>query len=301
MANQVAAQLIDGKAVAEKKKEEVRTRVEDRVKKGLRPPGLAAVLVGENAASQIYVRKKRSACEAAGILSYSHDLPDDTSQLELLTLIEKLNNDPAVDGILVQLPLPSQISESTVVRQIQPEKDVDGFHPFNMGRLAQGVPLLRPCTPYGIMTALENYGIEVAGKDAVVIGRSNIVGRPMVLELILASATTTVCHSRTADLQAQVERAEILVVAIGKAQAIPGAWVRPGAVVVDVGMNRGPDGKLFGDVEFETARERASWITPVPGGVGPMTVAMLIANTLQAAEHRDAAAAADTQTAAREV
>ncbi len=297
----MAAQLIDGKAVAEKKKEEVRTRVEDRVKKGLRPPGLAAVLVGENAASQIYVRNKRSACEAAGILSYSHDLPDDTSQLELLALIEKLNNDPAVDGILVQLPLPSYISESTVVRQIQPEKDVDGFHPFNMGRLAQGVPLLRPCTPYGIMTALENYGIEVAGKDAVVIGRSNIVGRPMALELILASATTTVCHSRTADLQAQVERAEILVVAIGKAQAIPGAWVRPGAVVVDVGMNRGPDGKLFGDVEFETARERASWITPVPGGVGPMTVAMLIANTLQAAEHRDAAAAADTPTAAREV
>lgn len=296
----MAAQLIDGKAVAAKKKEEVRLRVEQRLKKGLRQPGLAVVLVGDNAASQIYVRNKRRACEAAGILSYSQDLPDDTSQSELLALIDKLNNDPTIDGILVQLPLPSQISQSTVVKQIQPEKDVDGFHPFNMGRLAQGSPLLRPCTPYGIMTALEHYGIEVAGKDAVVIGRSIIVGRPMALELIIASATTTVCHSRTANLQAQVERAEILVVAIGKAEAIPGAWVRPGAVVIDVGMNRGPDGKLLGDVGFAAARERASWITPVPGGVGPMTVAMLIANTLQAAEHRDAAATTDTQTAAGE-
>ncbi len=297
----MAAQLIDGKAVAAKKKEQVRARIEERIKKGLRRPGLAVVLVGDNAASQIYVRNKRRACEAAGILSTSHDLPDNTSQAELLALIEKLNHDPGIDGILVQLPLPAQISQSTIVKHILPEKDVDGFHPFNMGRLAQGSPMLRPCTPYGIMTLFDAYGIEVAGKDAVVIGRSNIVGRPMALELILASATTTVCHSRTADLPAQVERAEILVVAIGKAEAIPGAWVRPGAVVVDVGMNRGPDGKLLGDVEFETARERASWITPVPGGVGPMTVAMLIANTLQAAERRDTAAAADMQTAASEV
>ena len=294
----MTAQLIDGKAVAAKTTEDVRIRVEERVKNGLRRPGLAAVLVGDNAASEIYVRNKRRACDAAGIVSTAHKLPGDTSEPELLELIDQLNDDPDVDGILMQLPLPSQISERKMVKHIVPEKDVDGFHPFNMGRLAQGTPLLRPCTPYGIMTALASYDIDVAGRDAVVIGRSNIVGKPMALELILASATTTVCHSKTADLRGHVGRADILVVAIGKAEAIPGDWIKPGAVVVDVGMNRGQNGQLVGDVEFEAARERAGWITPVPGGVGPLTVAMLIANTLTVAERREKSTPADSQVAA---
>ncbi len=282
----MAAQLIDGKRVAAEVRGDIKHRIEQRVAAGRRRPGLAVVLVGQDAASQIYVRNKRRACEEAGIVSVAHDLAEDTPQADVLALIDRLNDDPDIDGILVQMPLPGQISPDAVIGSIHPDKDVDGFHPHNMGRLAQGAPRLRPCTPYGIMTLLNRYDIGVEGKIAVVVGRSTIVGRPMALELIAGNATTTVCHSRTADLRAEIERAEILVAAIGKPEMISGAWIRSGAAVIDVGMNR-ENGRLVGDVDFEEARKRAGWITPVPGGVGPMTVAMLLKNTLQAAETRD--------------
>jgi methylenetetrahydrofolate dehydrogenase (NADP+)/methenyltetrahydrofolate cyclohydrolase len=285
----MSAQLIDGKQVAGEIRERIRQRVAGRVAAGQRPPGLAVILVGEDPASAIYVRNKRKACEEAGFLSRSYDLEADAGEERLFELIDELNHDPAIDGILVQLPLPPGMDQSKIIERIDPAKDVDGFHPFNVGRLAQRIPLLRPCTPLGVMTLIERYGITVKGRHAVVVGASNIVGRPMCLELLLHGATTTVCHRFTRDLRSEVERAEILVVAVGKPDLIPGGWIQPGAAVFDVGISRLPDGRLAGDVEFEAARERAAYITPVPGGVGPMTVAMLLSNTLDAARLRDLA------------
>jgi methylenetetrahydrofolate dehydrogenase (NADP+)/methenyltetrahydrofolate cyclohydrolase len=282
----MSARIIDGRAVAVQVRGEVRDRVRTRVAAGRRAPGLAVVLVGNDDASSIYVRHKRRACEEVGLISRAHDLPGSTEEARLLALIDELNEDDAIDGILVQLPLPDHIDETKIIEAISPAKDVDGFHPYNLGRLAQKRPLLRPCTPYGVMRLLASTDTSLEGKRAVVVGASNIVGRPMALELLLARCTTTVCHSRTGDLRAEVGSAEILVVAVGKPEFIPGDWVRPGAVVIDVGMNRLANGKLAGDVGFAAASERAAWITPVPGGVGPMTVAILLANTLQAAEAR---------------
>jgi methylenetetrahydrofolate dehydrogenase (NADP+)/methenyltetrahydrofolate cyclohydrolase len=244
------------------------------------------ILVGDDPASEIYVRNKRTACEECGFVSVSHDLPHSTTQTELLSLIEKLNRDPAIDGILVQVPLPDHIDERKVIETITPEKDVDGFHPYNVGRLALRIPLMRPCTPYGVIKLLEHTDVAAKGRHAVIVGASNLVGRPMALELLLAGATVTVCHRFTTDLRPHVEQADILVVAVGKPGIVPGEWVKPGAVVIDVGITRMPDGKLKGDVQFEAARERASWITPVPGGVGPMTVAILMKNTLESAFNR---------------
>jgi len=280
----MTARLLDGKTIAAEIREQVQQRVKERLDKGLRPPGLAVVLVGQNPASQVYVRNKRNACEAVGFYSELHELPGDTGEAALLALIDDLNAREAIDGILVQLPLPPQIDAEKVTERILPTKDVDGFHPYNVGRLALRLPLLRPCTPRGVMTMLHRAGVQLEGLDAVVIGQSNIVGRPMALELLAARCTITVCHSRTRDLAAKARGADVLVAAIGKARFVPGDWVKPGAVVIDVGINRLPDGSLCGDVDFEAAVENASWITPVPGGVGPMTVATLLENTLQAAE-----------------
>ena len=280
------AKLIDGKRIATAVKSEVRAEIDAAIARGLRRPGLAVVMVGNNPASAIYVRNKRRACEEAGVLSVAHDLPQSTSERELLTLIDELNGDPRIDGILVQLPLPDQVRQGAVIDRIDPKKDVDGFHPYNLGRLAQRNPLIRPCTPYGVIRMLDAEGLSVRGLDAVVIGASNIVGRPMSLELLLMGATTTVCHRFTRNLEEQVRRAELLVVAVGKPGIVRGEWIREGAIVVDVGMNRLGNGHLVGDVEFEGARERAAWITPVPGGVGPMTVAMLMRNTLEASLRR---------------
>ena len=279
----MAAKLIDGKAISKALKADVRKATDDLAARGARRPGLAVVMVGEDPASGIYVRNKRLACEETGVVSVAHDLPAGTSEAALVALIDRLNADPAIDGILVQSPLPKHINPHAIIERIDPAKDVDGFHPYNVGRLALRKPLLRSCTPYGIMIMLEKCGIAPRGKDAVIVGQSNIVGRPMALELLAAAATITVCHSATRDLEAHVGRAEILVVATGKPNMIPGAWVREGAVGIDVGINRLPDGKLAGDVHFESARERAGWITPVPGGVGPMTIAALMKNTLESA------------------
>ena len=278
------AQLIDGKALASEIRAEVKVRVDERVKAGRPAPGLAVIQVGADPASAIYVRNKRNACKEAGILSIEHDLPAATSQTELLQLIDTLNADPTVNGILVQLPLPDHIVPHEIIEQIDPLKDVDGLHPFTVGRLAQRIPALRPCTPFGIMKMLEHINIDAKGKHAVIVGASNIVGRPLALEMLLAGATITVCHKFTTDLEAQVRQADILAVAVGKPNLIPGSWVKEGAIVFDVGINRMDDGTLKGDIEFATAAERAAWITPVPGGVGPMTVAMLMHNTLDAAE-----------------
>jgi methylenetetrahydrofolate dehydrogenase (NADP+)/methenyltetrahydrofolate cyclohydrolase len=276
------AQIIDGKAVAAHIREAVKHHVQQTLAHGERLPGLAVVLVGSDPASQVYVRSKRKACTEVGIRSLAHDLPATTTQQQLLELIDRLNEDPDVDGILVQLPLPEHIDGEAVIERIHPDKDVDGFHPYNIGRLALRMPRLRPCTPRGVMTLLETTGQAVQGLDAVVVGQSHIVGRPMALELLLARATVTVCHSRTRNLALHVERADIVVVAIGRPRFIPGEWIRPGAIVIDVGMNRLADGSLVGDVDFDGACRRAGWITPVPGGVGPMTVATLMQNTLQA-------------------
>jgi methylenetetrahydrofolate dehydrogenase (NADP+)/methenyltetrahydrofolate cyclohydrolase len=280
----MSAQLIDGKALAAELRRSMAQRVAARHAGGGRTPGLAVVLVGNDPASEVYVRNKRRGCAEVGIESHAFDLPADTSQNALLELIDELNNDHRIDGILVQLPLPDHIDASTVIERIHPDKDVDGFHPYNIGRLAQRIPLLRPCTPYGIVKMLERYGEKFYGRDAVVVGASNIVGRPMALELLLLGATVTICHRFTENLRRHVEAADILVVAVGKPHLIPGAWIKPGATVVDVGMNRLPDGKLTGDVEFDAAAQRAGMITPVPGGVGPMTVTMLLENTLTAAD-----------------
>jgi methylenetetrahydrofolate dehydrogenase (NADP+)/methenyltetrahydrofolate cyclohydrolase len=282
----MAAQIIDGKRIAQLVRAEVAQSVAVLTARGARVPGLAVVLVGQNPASAVYVRNKRRACEEVGLHSIAHDLPADTCEAALLQLVATLNADPAIDGILVQLPLPPQIRARAVIEAIDPAKDVDGFHPYNLGRLVQREPLLRPCTPYGVMRMLQQLGLSARGLDAVVVGASNIVGRPMALELLLAGATTTVCHSQTRALSAQVARAELLVVAVGRAGMVHGEWIRPGAIVIDVGMNRLADGKLVGDVEFEPAAERAAWITPVPGGVGPMTVAMLLQNALEASMRR---------------
>jgi methylenetetrahydrofolate dehydrogenase (NADP+) / methenyltetrahydrofolate cyclohydrolase len=280
------ARLIDGKAIAHSLRNQVRGAIDALIASGSRRPGLAVVLVGDNPASEVYVRNKRRSCEEVGVLSVAHDLPADTTEAELLALIAELNEQPSIDGILVQLPLPPQIRGRAVIEAIDPAKDVDGLHPYNLGRLAQREPLLRACTPYGVIKMLQHIGVAPSGMRAVVVGASSIVGRPMALELLLARSTVTVCHTGTRDLRAEVERAEVLVAAVGKAGFVPGEWVRPGAAVFDVGINRGPDGKLVGDVEFETAARRAGWITPVPGGLGPMTIAMLLSNTLDAANLR---------------
>ncbi len=280
----MSAQIIDGKAIAQAVRNQVAERVAARKSAGKRAPGLAVILVGANPASQVYVGSKRRACEEVGFISKSYDLPSETTEQQLLELIDELNEDSAIDGILVQLPLPAHIDSTLVVERIHPHKDVDGFHPYNVGRLAQRIPALRPCTPKGIMTLIERSHIKTHGLNAVVVGASNIVGRPMTLELLLAGCTTTTCHRFTDDLQAQVSRADLLVVAVGKPNFIPGDWIKPGAVVIDVGINRLEDGRLVGDVEYAVAAERASYITPVPGGVGPMTVASLIENTLIACE-----------------
>jgi methylenetetrahydrofolate dehydrogenase (NADP+) / methenyltetrahydrofolate cyclohydrolase len=287
----MTARLIDGKALAREVKAAVRSAIEESVARGRPRPGLAVVKVGEDPASAVYVRGKRLACEEVGINSFAYDLPRATTEARLLALIDDLNHDEQVDGILVQLPLPELIGKTAVIERIAPVKDVDGFHPYNIGRLAQRIPLMRPCTPYGVIRLLEHIGAPFKGQNAVVVGASNIVGRPMSLELLLTGATATVCHRFTADLEEHVSRADILIVAAGKPGLIPGHWVRPGSIVIDVGMNRLPDGHLVGDVDCAIARERAAWITPVPGGVGPMTVAMLMHNTLQAAQRRRAGAA----------
>ncbi|MDY4378189.1 bifunctional methylenetetrahydrofolate dehydrogenase/methenyltetrahydrofolate cyclohydrolase FolD [Pectobacterium brasiliense] len=280
----MAAKIIDGKTIAQQVKDEVAARVTQRLAEGKRAPGLAVVLVGENPASQIYVASKRKVCEEVGFISRSYDLPITTTESELLALIDKLNAAQTIDGILVQLPLPEGIDNTKVIERISPSKDVDGFHPYNVGRLCQRAPMLRACTPRGIITLLERYNIDTFGLNAVVVGASNIVGRPMSLELLLAGCTTTVTHRFTKNLRHHIENADLLVVAVGKPGFIPGEWIKPGAIVLDVGINRLESGKVVGDVEFETAQERASYISPVPGGVGPMTVATLIQNTLQACE-----------------
>ncbi|HHX8464138.1 TPA: bifunctional methylenetetrahydrofolate dehydrogenase/methenyltetrahydrofolate cyclohydrolase FolD [Vibrio diabolicus] len=280
----MTAQNIDGTLISQTVRSEVAARVKARVEAGLRAPGLAVVLVGEDPASQVYVGSKRRACEEVGFVSKSFDLPASSSEEELLALIDELNNDDEIDGILVQLPLPAGIDTTHVLERIHPEKDVDGFHPYNVGRLAQRIPKLRSCTPKGIITLLDRYNIELRGKHAVVVGASNIVGRPMTLELLLAGSTTTTCHRFTKDLESHVRQADVVVVAVGKPNFIPGEWIKKGAVVIDVGINRLDSGKLVGDVEYDKARESASFITPVPGGVGPMTVASLIENTMLACE-----------------
>ncbi|GHZ25312.1 methylenetetrahydrofolate dehydrogenase/methenyltetrahydrofolate cyclohydrolase [Vibrio cholerae] len=280
----MTAQNIDGTLISQTVRSEVAARVKARVQAGLRAPGLAVVLVGEDPASQVYVGSKRRACEEVGFVSKSFDLPATASEEALLSLVEELNNDPQIDGILVQLPLPAGMDTTKVLESIHPEKDVDGFHPYNVGRLAQRIPKLRSCTPKGIITLLERYNIPLRGKHAVIVGASNIVGRPMTLELLLAGCTTTTCHRFTQDLEGHIRQADILVVAVGKPNFIPGAWIKEGAVVVDVGINRLDTGKLVGDVKYDVARTRASFITPVPGGVGPMTVASLIENTMMACE-----------------
>lgn len=287
----MAARILDGKEIAAECRRKVGERVVERVNKGLSQPGLAVVVVGSDPASEVYVRNKRKACQEAGIRSVAHDLPEDISESRLITLIDELNADPAIHGILVQLPLPSQIDAETVLERIHPTKDVDGFHPYNIGRLVLRMPKLRPCTPRGIMTLLEHTGETLEGRDAIILGQSNIVGRPMALELLAARCTITVCHTRTKDLESKVRNSDIVVASIGRPEQVSGDWIKPGATVIDVGINRLDDGRLVGDVDFEGARQRASWITPVPGGVGPMTVATLLENTLQAAEMIDSEAA----------
>ncbi|WP_324734339.1 bifunctional methylenetetrahydrofolate dehydrogenase/methenyltetrahydrofolate cyclohydrolase FolD [Pseudomonas paeninsulae] len=281
----MTAQLIDGKAIAASLRQQIAKRVAERRQQGLRAPGLAVILVGSDPASQVYVSHKRKDCEEVGFVSQAYDLSANTSQGELLALIERLNDDPSIDGILVQLPLPESLDASLLLEHIRPDKDVDGFHPYNIGRLAQRMPLLRPCTPKGIMTLLHSTGVDLYGLHAVVVGASNIVGRPMAMELLLAGCTVTITHRFTKDLASHVAQADIVVVAAGKPGLVKGEWVKQGAIVIDVGINRQADGKLIGDVEYETALPRAGWITPVPGGVGPMTRAGLLENTLHAAEH----------------
>jgi methylenetetrahydrofolate dehydrogenase (NADP+) / methenyltetrahydrofolate cyclohydrolase len=286
----MTARIIDGKARAARLADEIKVKVAARVAAGRSPPGLAVVLVGDSPASQIYVRNKRRTTEAVGMRSFAHDLPATTSQADLLSLIDAMNREPAVSGILVQLPLPQHIDSELVTERIDPLKDVDGFHPYNIGRLVLKRPVLRPCTPYGCMTLLKDTGEDLVGKHAVVIGQSNIVGRPMALELLMERCTVTICHSKTRDLPGLVRQADIVVAGVGRANFVQGEWIKEGAIVIDVGINRGADGKLCGDVDFAAAKKRASWITPVPGGVGPMTIATLLANTLRAAELQDAVA-----------
>jgi methylenetetrahydrofolate dehydrogenase (NADP+) / methenyltetrahydrofolate cyclohydrolase len=278
-----AAVILDGKATAAKERQKTALRAAAVAAKLGRKPGLAVVQVGEDPASTVYVRNKRKSCVEVGIASFAHDLPATTSEAELLALVRRLNEDERVDGILIQMPLPKGIDSDRIMDAVDPAKDADGFHPTNTGLLAQKRPRLRPCTPYGVIRLAETYGIELKGRRAVCVGASNIVGRPMALELLLARATVTVCHTGTRDLRAEVERAEVVVAAVGKPDFVPGEWIRPGAAVFDVGINRLPNGKLVGDVGYAAAAERAGWITPVPGGLGPMTIAMLLSNTVDAA------------------
>ena len=281
----MTAQIIDGKAIAKELRAQLKTKVEGRVALGARAPGLAVILVGADPASQVYVRNKRKACSDVGIKSFSYDLPATTSQAELEALIDECNANPEIDGILVQFPLPEGLDERRVIEKIAPDKDVDGFHPYNVGRLTQRIPLLRACTPKGVMTMLKKLGLDLLGINAVIVGASNLVGRPMALELLLEGATVTVTHRFTKNLEHHVRQADLLIVACGKPHLVPGSWVKDGAVVIDVGINRLDDGSLCGDVGFDEAKEHASYITPVPGGVGPMTVATLMENTVQAYEN----------------
>jgi len=277
------AKIIDGKAIAKQIHETVALKVKQRLVKEMRAPGLAVVIIGSNPASQIYVKSKRQTCEAVGMVSKHYDLPSETSEKSLLDLIDNLNNDNAIDGILIQLPLPQHINANKVLECIRPDKDVDGFHPYNIGCLAVGRPQLRPCTPKGIMTLLQSTEVPLQGLNATIIGASNIVGKPMALELLMVNATVSVCHIFTKDIIPFIREADIVIAAAGVPHLIKGEWIKNGAIVIDVGINRLADGKIVGDVEFDKAKERAGWITPVPGGVGPMTVATLIENTLFAA------------------
>lgn len=279
----MVAKLIDGKALAAQIRAQIAAEIKARTQQGFRQPGLAVILVGDDPASTIYVHHKRKACDEVNVKSVFHHLPVDISEKDLIALIHQLNNDESIDGILLQLPLPHHIDEDKVLELIHPNKDVDGFHPYNLGRLAQRRPLLRPCTPLGIMLLLENIQQVYKNRHAVIVGASNIVGRPMALELLLAGSTITVCHRFTENLSYYVQQADIVVSAVGKPGIIKGSWIKPNATIIDVGTTRLSDGTIAGDVEFHAAAERAAWITPVPGGVGPMTVAMLLKNTLTAA------------------
>jgi methylenetetrahydrofolate dehydrogenase (NADP+)/methenyltetrahydrofolate cyclohydrolase len=279
----MSASLIDGRKLAMLRREELKQRVHQHILQGHRAPGLAVVLVGSDPASVIYVKNKRKACEEVGIVSHSYDLTYDTTQQELVRLIDALNQSQEIDGILIQLPLPKHIHENQIIERIKPEKDVDGFHPYNLGRLAQRNPLLRPCTPLGIMNLLEYYQLEVKRKHALVVGASNIVGRPMSLELLLAGATVTVCHKFTSDLEKFVSIADVVIVATGKMDAVDANWLHKNQIVIDVGMHRLADGSIRGDVDFKKAINQVAWITPVPGGVGPMTILSLLENTFMAA------------------
>ena len=280
----MTANIIDGKKIAEKIISEIKNKVITNQSEGITPPGLAVIQVGEDPASSVYVRNKRKACEEVGMKSFNYDLDQSTTQKELIELVESLNSNAEVNGILIQLPLPTHINETIVIETIKPSKDVDGFHPYTIGRLMQRIPLLRPCTAIGVITMLEAIEIDPKGMNAVIVGASNLVGRPLNLELLLKGATTTVCHKFTKNLKDHVISADILAVAVGKPNFIPGSWIKEDAIVFDIGINRDENGKLTGDVDFDSAKEKASWISPVPGGVGPMTVAMLIKNTLLASE-----------------
>lgn len=279
------AQIIDGKEIARQLRQTIKQRVQQRLDKGLKAPGLAVVLVGEDHASHIYVRNKRKACAETGILSQAYDLPANTSAAELDALIDRLNTDDSIHGILVQFPLPQGLDQEKIIERIVPSKDVDGFHPYNLGRLAQRKPALRSCTPYGIILLLDFINETYKGKNALIVGASNHVGRPAALELLLAGATVTITHRFTSDLEEHVRRADIVVVAVGKPGLVKGEWIKPGATIIDVGINRLADGSLVGDVDFASAAKRAAWITPVPGGVGPMTIAALLSNTVDAADN----------------
>ena len=279
----MTANIIDGKALALQIRNEIAQKVKKRTEQGLSVPGLAVIQVGSDPASKIYVKNKQKACDDVGFASFAYDFPASTTD-ELLALIDELNQRSDVHGILVQLPLPDNIDKTKVLERIDPRKDVDGFHPYNIGHLLQRDPILRPCTPYGVVKMLESTGINLSGLNATVVGASSIVGRPMALELLLLGCTTTITHSRTVDVAKHVSNADIVVAGVGIPNYVKGEWIKPGAIVIDVGINRLPDGKLVGDVEFDVASQRAGWITPVPGGVGPMTVAMLMSNTLEACE-----------------
>ncbi len=279
----MTAQIISGKAIAQRIKGQLKKKIQG-YKDMQRAPALSVIQVGDDPASAVYVNNKKKACEEVGIVSTTYNLDKMVSEEKLVSMVETLNNDKNVDGILVQLPLPEHLDSNAIIEAIHPDKDVDGFHPFNIGRLAVKMPTLRPCTPKGIITMLQDTDVNLVGLDAVIIGASNIVGRPMALELLMQRCTVTVCHSATKNLQEKVAHADIVVAAVGKAHFIPGTWIKEGAIVIDVGINRLQNGKLAGDVDFQSAQQKAAWITPVPGGVGPMTVASLMENTLYAYE-----------------
>ena len=279
MTRTMKASLLDGKHVASVLQIELQQKINILLKEGVRPPGLAVILVGQDPASAVYVQHKRRACQEMGFYSEAYHLNADTTETELLSLIKKLNDDPSIDGILVQLPLPKHINPEIIIEQIHPHKDVDGFHPYNLGRLSQGNPTLRPCTPYGIMTLLEYYQIAISGQNAVVIGASNIVGRPMALELLNAKATVTICHRATHNLEEHIRQATLIIVAAGVQEVVKPEWLNPQQIIVDVGIHRLSNGTLRGDVNFTEAKQKVAWITPVPGGIGPMTIQMLLENT----------------------